>query len=222
MIRGDRTILLAMPTLSEPRVLLHGIRWDTYERLLEDLVASPAIRLTYDRGALEVMTVSHRHERWKTLAGRMIEAMTEELGVPIHSGGSTTFRRRDLELGLEPDECYWVQNEARVRGKLDLELPRDPAPDLVLEAEVSRSALDRRSILAALGVGEVWRYDGERLTVHVLAAAGDYREGRTSRSFPWLPIEAFERHLRCAGDTDETSWIRAFRLWVRDNVRTDG
>jgi Uma2 family endonuclease len=200
--------------MTESRVLLRGIRWETYERMLEDL-ESGAIRLTYDRGELEIMTLSHRHERWKRLVGRMLEAMTEELGIPIKSGGSTTLRRRDLQRGLEPDECYWVQNEAAVRAKDELDLRIDPAPDLVLEAEASRSVLDRLDILASLGVGEVWRFDGERLTILVRSEAGGYAEAATSGCFPWLAIAPFVAHLRRAGATDETSWIRAFRTSVR-------
>jgi Uma2 family endonuclease len=211
-----------MPTveaMSESRVLLHGIRWETYERLLDE-VENQGIRLTYDRGDLEIMTPSHRHESWKQRVARMIETMTEALGVAMKSGGQTTFRKRSLRRGLEPDECYWVQNEAAVRGKLDLDLRTDPAPDLVLEAEASRSILDRLDILASLGVGEVWRYDGERLTIHVLGADGHYAVSAQSCVFPWLPVQPFIAHLQRANDTDETTWIRAFRAWVLQSVRT--
>ena len=108
-----------------------------------------------------------------------------------------------------------------MRGKLDLDLLVDPPPDLVLEAEASRSILDRLDILASLGVGEVWRYDGERLVIHVLGKDGKYRESPTSACFPWLPVEPFTRHLKRAGKTDETSWIRAFRVWVRETLGTE-
>lgn len=143
--------------------------------------------------------------------------MTEELSVPVRSGGAPTFKRRDLERGIEPDECYWVQSESLVRGKLDLDLLIDPA----LEAEVSRSILDRLELLASFGVGEVWRSDGERLTIHVLGTDKAYRESSTSACFPWLPVEPFTAHLKRAGETDETSWIRQFRVWVRQTLKTD-
>ncbi len=210
----------SIQTMSESRILLRGIRWETYERLLDE-ADNRGPRFTYDRGDLEIMTPSHRHEAWKKLAGRMIEAMTQVLAVPIKSGGSTTFQRPDLERAIEPDECYWVQSEARMRGKLEIDLLVDPAPDLVLEAEVSRSILDRLDILASLGVGEVWRYDGERLTIHLLGADGAYRESMTSACFPWLPVEPFFRHLKRAGETDETSWISEFRVWVKQTLAND-
>ena len=198
----------------ESRVLLHGVAWETYERLLDD-VGGSHVRLTYAAGDLEVVTPSHRHERYAYLLARAIQAMTEELGIAIHGGRSTTFRRRDRKIGLEPDECYWVQNEPRMRGRYSLDLRVDPPPDLVIEAEVSRSALDRLSLFAAIGVGEVWRYDGERLVVHVLSHSGSYTEQPASCAFPWLPMAELATRIAAAAATDETTWIRSLRLWVR-------
>jgi Uma2 family endonuclease len=199
-------------TQAEGRVLLPGIRWETYERLLQELEAR-RIRLTYDRGQLEIMTLSPRHEWWKKLLGRLLETATEVRGVPIRSGGGPTWKRRDLQRGLEPDDCYWIQNEAHTRSRGDVDLAKDPPPDLALETEVTRSAPDRLAIFAALGVREVWRFDGERLSVHVLAAGG-YGESQVSRALPWLDLEGLAAFLRRAGEVDETAWIRSFREWV--------
>ena len=108
-----------MATVVEPtagHAVLFGVSWSTYEALVADLECG-GTRLTYCRGALEIMSPSDEHEGIKKALARMIEAMTEELSIPISSGGSTTWKRRDLARGLEPDECYWVQNEAAVREK---------------------------------------------------------------------------------------------------------
>ena len=100
-----------MSTAPTQNAVLRGIRFETYERLVEDL-ADRQVRLTYDRGVLEIMSPSHQHERTSRLIGCLIQALAEELAIDIELGGSTTWRRRDLEQGLEPDECYWIQNEA--------------------------------------------------------------------------------------------------------------
>lgn len=202
------------PTMSDSRVLLTGISWETYERLLDEL-SHRRLRLTYDRGDLEIMAPSFRHEHWKTLLGRAVEAMTAELDLEIKSGGSTTLERRDLEKGLEPDECYWVQHEPAVRDKLEIDLLIDPPPDLVIESEASRSLLDRLAVLAALGVGEAWRFDGDRLTVLVLGEDGSYAEQSSSRCFPWLPIAEFAARVKGAEGAGETAWIRALVAWTR-------
>lgn len=207
----------AMLTTSEGRVLLRGIRWETYERLAGEL-EDPGVRLTYDHGALEIMATSYRHERCKKLLGRMIEAMTEVLDVPIRSGGAMTLGRRDLERGIEPDEYYGVRHEPAVRARTEIHLLVDPPPDLAIEAEVTRSILDRLAILAAIGIDEVWRYDGRRLTILVRQPAGTYQPSAESQCFPWLPVDGFVEHLQRSSQAEETAWIRAFRAWVHSAV----
>jgi Uma2 family endonuclease len=199
------------------RILLDGIRWSTYEALLEDLVHRH-IRLTYDRGSLEIMTLSPPHEFSKTRLARMIETLTEELNIPIRSGGSQTCRSQLKEKGLEPDECYWVENEPLIRGKEDIDLELDPPPDIAVEIEVSRSVLDRLGIYAALRVPEVWRYDGRTLTIMQLQIDQSYAIVDQSPSFPWLPLDRFRQFLAESGTMGETRWIRSFRAWVRTEV----
>ncbi len=195
-------------------VLLHGVRWTTYVALLEDM-GNRHIRLTYDNGDLEIMTVSPRHEWSKTLLGRMIEAMTEELNIPLRSGGSTTFKKELQEKGLEPDECYWVANEFAVRGRADLDPDIDPPPDIAVEVEISRSALNRMGIYASLRVSEVWRSDGQSIIVAQLQDDGTYAQVARSPSFPWLPLDELSRFLVASATMGETAWIRSFRSWVR-------
>jgi Uma2 family endonuclease len=208
------------PTLTSDavqRVLLEGIRWSTYEALLEDLEGCH-VRMTYDCGRLEIMTVSAPHEWSKTLIRRVFEALTEELDIAIRSGGSQTFRKQLLQKGLEPDECYWVENEPLVRSKPDISLETDPPPDIAFEVEISRSVLDRLGIYAALGVTEVWRYDGETIVVAHLQADGTYRMLDHSPSFPWLSLTELGEWLSKRMIMDETRLIRSFRAWVRTEL----
>jgi Uma2 family endonuclease len=195
-------------------VLLHGVRWSTYEALLEDM-GDRHIRLTYDNGDLEIMTVSPRHEWSKSLIRRMIDAMTEELNIPIRSGGSTTFKKELQQKGLEPDECYWVANEPAVRGRADLDVELDPPPDIAVEVEISTSVLNRLAIYAALRVSEIWRSDGHRVLVEQLQDDATYAQVARSPSFPWLPLAELGRFLKASETMDETSRIRSFRAWVR-------
>jgi Uma2 family endonuclease len=201
----------------ERRVLLDNISWETYERLLVELDNRP-FRLTYDHGALEIMTPSRRHEKLRRLIGRMIDQMTLELGIAIDGGGSTTYRKQLEERGLEPDECYYVANAERMRDREEVDLEQDPPPDLAVEVEITRSALDRMAIYASLGVPEVWRYDGKSLTVAILQNDGTYTESPDSLSFPFLPLSAIERFLGESKGKDETRFIREFRDWVRESL----
>jgi Uma2 family endonuclease len=204
-------------TVPEHHAVLHGIRWETYERLLGDL-EDRRLRLTYDCGTLEIMSPSQAHERVKHVIARMIEAMTEVLEIPLQGGGSTTWRRRDLEKGLEPDECYWVQNESEVCGRLELDLRVDPPPDLAIEVDVYSPSLDRLKIYGALGVPEVWRWKDGCIEVHLRQPDGSFTMGARSACFPWLPMDEFRTWLDRGLTERETPWIRAFRGWIRQSL----
>jgi Uma2 family endonuclease len=197
------------------RLVLPGIEWKTYKRLLRVLGERPALRLTYDRGVLEIMTTSPRHERYKHFIGRLIIVLTEELLLPIAGYGSMTFTRRRRQRGLEPDQCYWIAHEPQVRGKDRLDFRVDPPPDLVLEIDITRSSLNRMSIYAALGVPEVWRFDGQVLTFYALQPDETYAAQPTSLTFPTLTPGDLMPFLALQPQQDENTVIRQFRAWVR-------
>jgi Uma2 family endonuclease len=211
--------VLTVPASEESLVLLENIRWSTYEALLEDLGPHPGKRITYDEGLLEIMTTSPAHERIKRLIGRFIEGMTLELGIKVFSVGSTTWKRKDLKRGFEADECYYIGNEEVVRLRDDIEVPRDPPPDLVLEVEITRSSLKRHGIYAAFGVPELWRYDGERVRFHALQEGREYKEGERSVAFPFLAAADLNRFLAMRASLDETRLMQVFRDWVRESLR---
>jgi Uma2 family endonuclease len=207
---------MSTATLPEQQyLLLHNVSWDDYrqfERMVDD---QPGHRLTYDRGRLEFMTHSRRHESVKMLMHNLLAALTEEFDVSRDSCGSTTFRREDLDRGLEPDQCYYIENEPLIRDKDELDLTVDPPPDVVIEIEISRSVLDRLGILAALKVPEVWCSDGERLRFLGLNAAGEYDERPESRYFPGIRSEDVAPFLQKRKELGERALVKSFREWVR-------
>lgn len=199
-------------------ILLTNISWKTYESLLNELTQQGGIRLTYDRGNLEIMTPSAPHEGSKKILGRFVESVSEELNVEIRSLGSLTCRREDLARGLEPDQCYYIQNEDVVWDKEQIDLNQDPPPDLVVEIDVTSSSIDRLSLYASLGVPEVWRYDGNRLIIYQLEAQ-EYVERTVSPTFPFLSQVEMLRFLELRRTTKENALIRLFREWVRSQIQ---
>lgn len=204
----------SITTSTEQKFLLTDITWEGYETLLKILGNRP-IRVTYDHGILELMSPSYNHERCKRLLGRFLDTIAEELNIPLIGGGSTTFRRQDLERGLEPDECFYIQNVDAVRGKQTIDLASDPPPDLAIEIDIKSSSLDRMTIYAALGVREIWRYDGTSLKVYLLEGAR-YRESLQSASFPTLVVSEVTRFLQQSLELDDTALLRSFRTWFRN------
>lgn len=210
-------IVRANQVPAEQRFLLRNIDYPQY-RAFADLLHERHVRLTFDGKDLELMTISHGHERWGSLLGQFIEVLTEELDRPRQSGGSTTLNREDVERGLEPDRCYYLDHEYLVRDKDEIDLSIDPPPDLAIEIEVSRSCLNRMAIYAALKVPELWRFDGNVLRVYHLAADGNYVEAQFSRHFPFLPLAEVQAFLLRRGQLDETKLIKSFRQWVREQI----
>ncbi len=202
----------------ETRIVLSHISWETYEALLVETDRS-GTRFTYDEGVLEIMSPSPEHKRIKKLLARMVETMTEELEIPIASAGNTTWKSQLKQKGVEPDECYYVANEPRVRGRMDIDLNEDPPPDLAIEVDITASSIDQLRIYAKLGVPEVWICDGRSIRVYELEDDRKYTRRSGSRAFPVLPVEQLQRFIDEFGNGDETSWIRSFRTWVRQELK---
>jgi Uma2 family endonuclease len=204
----------------EQRFILDAVSWKSYEYLLRAF-DERRVRITYDRGRVEIMTVSFMHERIKHLLGLLIVSLAIELGQNIAGGGSMTFKRRKKRRGLEPDECFWIQNEHLLRGKDMFDWEHDPPPDLALEVEITRSALKRLRIYAALGIPEVWRWTGKDMVTLVLDVKGKYQECTTSRAFPFFRPATLTHFLSLASTQGESGMISAFRAWVQQQVAND-
>ncbi|MEG3988451.1 Uma2 family endonuclease [Microcoleus sp. S28C3] len=205
-------------TLAPPEqiVQLSGISWQTYETLLAE-IGDRQIRLTYNRGNLEIMVPSPEHERFKEVFGRFVETLAEELDVRIEPLGSTTFKRPELS-GVEPDKCFYIQNISAVKGKKRIDMNPDPPPDLVLEIDITSRSENSLQVYADLGVPEVWIYNGSRLRINRFEN-GEYVESDRSLAFPSLPILEIVRFLEQAETMDYLELVKAFRNWVKSQIQ---
>nr|WP_306467041.1 Uma2 family endonuclease [Thermoleptolyngbya sichuanensis] len=122
-----------------------------------------------------------------------------------------------MQRGVEPDRAYYLQNEPLIRQNAQIQLPDDPPPDLVVEIEYSSAALNKLPIDAALGVPEVWRYDGRSLFVYALTASA-YEETDLSPAFAPIPVKDIPNFLQRASTLGEIEMVRQFRAWVRQQV----
>lgn len=195
-------------------MVLHNVGWETYERLLADHESSSAPRFTYDRGELEIMSPSPEHEKLNRRIAQLVMSLTEEMGVEAEDFGSTTFRREDLERGFEPDSCFYIQNEERVRGKDRIDLTVDPPPDLVIEIDITSPSINKLQIYARLGVPEVWHYDGRKLTILTLKDAA-YAEVNESTALPPLTSAALTDFVEKSKIARRTVWLKSVREWAR-------
>jgi len=196
------------------RVMLYNISWQQFENLLKDLGENRAARVAYDDGTLEIMTPLPEHESYKEVISDAVKDIAEELDLDYESLGSTTWKKEGKMVGIEADNCFYFQNEALVRGRLDLDLQRDPPPDLALEIDITNKSLNRFPIYARLGVPEIWCYDWGELKIYLLEQ-GEYIESERSLVFPSLEIRDLPKLIEQNRANGRRAIRKAVREWVR-------
>ena len=176
------------PEATESRVTLYDVPWSTYLVLLGEEEHDG--RFFYDDGILEIMTTGNAHEDLKELMGFIIQLFALSNGIPFRPQGNATWKREVKRAGLEADLTFYFGRFDQVKGKERLRLPEDPAPDLAVEVDISRSSMAKFRVYRDLGIPEIWRVDGRRLVVHHIDAAGEYPETTTSATLPDFPLDA--------------------------------
>jgi Uma2 family endonuclease len=194
-------------------ILMVGITWSTYQSLLKDLGAHRASRLVYDKGNLEIIMPSDLHETLNRLIALLITTLVDELNLRIKNYGSTTLDREDLEQGVEPDSCFYIQNIDRILGKT-LNLATDPPPDLAVEIDTTSSSRRRFGIYLQLQIPEVWRYTKRGITLYKFVE-GEYQECEFSPTFPMISGAVLMQFIQLAEEEDDITVMRSLRHWVR-------
>ncbi|WP_375495869.1 Uma2 family endonuclease [uncultured Nostoc sp.] len=199
------------------RVVLYNISWQQFENLLIDLGETRAAKVAYDDGTLEIMTPLPEHEYYKEIIGDIIKDTAEVLELDYECYGSSTWKRELKKAGIEPDNCFYFQNEALIRGKLKFDLNQDPPPDLALEIDVSSKSLDRFPIYARLGVPEIWCYDSGEIKIYQLQGEV-YIQREISVVFPNLNIQEIPSLIERYRMAGKRFFRQSIREWVRGQM----
>ena len=212
-----QTLAYSKEELAGSHLILHDISWETYEQLLEIFAERSTPRMTYYQGTLELMVPLPEHERYSWTLGRLIVALSEEIGIEIIGLKSSTWRSEPKKAGNEADECFYIQNEALMRGKLTIDLKNDPPPDLAVEMDLTSSSINKMAVYAELKVPEVWIWKKGKLIINILNDTG-YVESETSLAFGSFPIKELAQFMRLDSEKGENARIREFREWVRSHL----
>ncbi len=181
-------------------MILHGVTWDDYRRIMEIRGDRSAPRITYADGRLEIRRPSKAHEFLKSLIGRLVEVYCLEVGVEFSTFGSWTLEDQDVKHGVEPDECY-VFGPARVTVR----------PDLAIEVVWTSGGLSKLDAYRAFGVREVWFWRRGVITPYVLRD-DTYVETAASEVLPGIGL------VQLAGFLDRPTTSEAMRAY-RDVLR---
>jgi Uma2 family endonuclease len=197
-------------------MLLKDVSWQQLENILEEMGEKRAARISYSNGWLEIMVPLPEHEKDKEIFGEFVRILLDKLQIDFEPFGSTTLKNERMRQAVEPDACFYIQNQAAVIGKNRIDLTVDPPPDLAIEIDItSRTRFDNYEILA---VPELWRYAQQGLEISLLQQ-GKYIKSQSSPNFPDIPIiELVNEYVQQCLTIGRSQAIRNFRNWINNNL----
>lgn len=198
------------------RISATGVPWAVYLRLSNRRDDSGSrVRITFDRGNIELMSPKFRHEKPSHRLGLLIHSLAKTFGCKLASARSTTLQEEQAEQGLEPDNCFYIANAPAILTVEDIDLTIHPPPDLAIEVDVSRSSVPKEPIYATMGVPELWRHDKGTVIIRLLSQEGTYVTSSTSRSFPKVTAEDLKALLDQTAVLDDIDAEEHFRAWAK-------
>ncbi|MEM9542383.1 MAG: Uma2 family endonuclease [Cyanobacteria bacterium P01_E01_bin.42] len=207
----------AKPKEREGNFTLSGVTWSTFKTLVAEIGDDRAYLIAYSEEVLEFKMPLPEHEIPTGMLESFIEGIADELEIEVMKLGSWSLKREDLQRFIEPDSCFYIQNEARVRGRR-LDLAVDPPPDLAIESDNTHSSIDKQAIYAALGVPELWRYTRQGIFVYHLI--GDrYEQREESLAFPFLPLIEIPGFIEQSREIGQRLAVRLFRQRIQEILR---
>jgi Uma2 family endonuclease len=206
----------------EERGVMRDVSWEFYDRISEAIGEQSHIRVAYDGKDMEIMTKGPVHEDFRYLITDFLSIVSTACGIRSRKLGETTWKRPEIERGLEADQCVVFDPDKLAAVKKALEgksndLAQYPNPDLAVEIDISRSQVDRPDIYAKLKVFEIWRFDGALVVFEQLQSDGKYAAVERSR---WLPVrpEDVRRWLIEEDSSDDVEWRRKLTEWAKGLV----
>jgi Uma2 family endonuclease len=185
------------------RLLIHAVDWSEFERILDELGEQRATRIAYSENVLEIRMPLAQHEREKSLLGDVVKILLDELGLDCECFGSATFKQPEMNVGLEPDDCFYIQNH-------------QAPPDLAIEVDVTSKT--QTDVYRRLSVPELWVYADSALKIYVLQA-GQYESVAVSPTFPSLPVlELVQTALTASLVVGRSPALRALRQQIRQII----
>lgn len=197
------------------RLILQGVSWDFYEQLLNEFKSSNALHFAYDSGTLEVEVPLYKHEHPTEVLRDLVTNICIEKEIDLINAGKTTFRKKAKAKGVEPDSCFYIQNVLKIRGLEDLDLSKNPPPDLVIEVDITSPSLDKLPIYASLGVLEVWLYKSKKVEFLKLVG-GNYQKVRNSIALPMLSSDVANDFLFKGLQENYIKWVKEIREWIKN------
>ncbi len=202
--------------LIEQSIILHNVSWEAYEILMKDHENQSIPRFTYQNGELEIFMPSEKHEETIRAIEIIVSTYIEEKDLDMRSLGSTTFKLKSMKNGVEPDCCYYIQNVEKVKGIGKINLEKNPAPDLVVEVDITSPSINRFPIYAEFGVNEIWQYSQNAVKIFVLKEK-EYLETGESNALPKVTGDILTKFITESETEKRSTWVKNVRSWINES-----
>ncbi len=201
--------------VGEKRVVFRDLEWSAFKQIQHLLIERTHALFTYDNGVLEITMPLESHERFARLIERFIWILVGGMGLDMKTMGSTTLDRADLLKSAEPDNGYYIQSFELVADHT-IDLNVDPAPDLVVEVDITHTDIEKNALYASLGVPEFWRFNGREWKILCLHE-DCYIEQERSPTFPFVQKTDLYDFLEAALVREMPAETK-LRKWIRDQM----
>jgi Uma2 family endonuclease len=215
--------LRRLTEIPDRRVVFRGVDWAFYEKLVDSVPEGANLHVDFDGKDLEIVSHGPWHAILQSSLAYFVGLVAESMGIPFRGLGSTTWKRPEIQRGLEADQCFFFLPEKLARCAAASRLRSNdvanyPNPDLAIEVDPTPPQVDRAGIYAPLGVTEVWRLDDDQVIIERLTPEGTYVAIESSA---FLPVNAAEiRRWVFEEDTsDDTVWGERLRAEMKKKAR---
>jgi Uma2 family endonuclease len=156
------------PPATEKKITLPQVSWEKLESLLLELGNTRSAHITYDRGQLEMIEPHPAHDRVQRLIESLLLVLADETGDELRNLGAMLLKQPELGIAIQPDACYYLEQQVRPGDRAELDLRQVPTPDLVIDVQFEPGEPKRLAMFAAIGIPEVWQYTTQMDEAEVL------------------------------------------------------
>ena len=178
-------------------VVLQGLSWSDYQRLLELRKDGRTPRLAYLEGQLEIMKPSQARSALTSRISHLLAAWCLDGGVDFSAYGQWTLEDKATARAVEPDECYVFGSD-----------PTAARPHLAIEVVWTSGGIRKLDIYQKLGVREVWVWRKGSMSSYVLHGE-QYLEAKASSVLPGIDLLELCSYLDRATTSEATREYRA-------------
>ncbi len=210
-----KSLLELVENLPQSCVLtLYEKTWEDYEKLLEEVGEASWLRIWFNEGVLQIMTLSVEHENYSAILHTLTTHLSFAKKIKVLSYRSATIKIDKKSKGAEPDNCFYIKSADKLPNKIVINFGVDPMPDVVVEIDIHHQSKYKFPIYADFGVSEIWRYDGKKFEIYELQADKTYLEIERSKALPLLTSEILADFLGNSREKDQYEILLAFDEWL--------